>query len=169
MVMAHGHIDALQIGLRSAMEEVSEWCKRKGWEPDPDRTFGDECALIHSEVSEALEAYRDDKFVETLVYEFPHSGGTTIIHWKMDQPEPSLVSPVEIGDSKDPNVVVPVSQLANMLGVVPKPCGVASEFADIFIRLLHYCFTHDINLSYEFLKKMKYNETRSYRHGGRAL
>lgn len=30
----------------------------KGWF-DADRTFGDEIALLHSEVSEALEAYRD--------------------------------------------------------------------------------------------------------------
>lgn len=42
--------------------QVVEWCKRKGWEPDEARTFGDECALIHSEVSEALEAYRSWKF-----------------------------------------------------------------------------------------------------------
>lgn len=39
-------------------EEVYRWASEKGWEPDPGRTFGDECALLHSEISEALEAYR---------------------------------------------------------------------------------------------------------------
>ncbi len=48
--------------FRTMQREVSQWCRSKGWEPDPDRTFGDECALLHSEVSEALEAYRDWKF-----------------------------------------------------------------------------------------------------------
>lgn len=40
-------------------QQVIEWCERKGWEPDEARTFGDECALLTSEVSEALEEFRD--------------------------------------------------------------------------------------------------------------
>lgn len=42
--------------------EVYTWACAKGWEPDNDRRFGDEIALLHSEVSEALEAYRRWKF-----------------------------------------------------------------------------------------------------------
>ena len=38
--------------------EVFSWAESKGWEPDERSTFGDCCALLHSEVSEALEAYR---------------------------------------------------------------------------------------------------------------
>lgn len=45
--------------LQQMGDEVYAWAVRKGWEPDPTRTFGDECALLHSEVSEALEAFRD--------------------------------------------------------------------------------------------------------------
>lgn len=47
--------------LNDIADEVLDWAKAKGWE-DQDRyprTFGDECALITSEVSEALEAYRE--------------------------------------------------------------------------------------------------------------
>ncbi|HEY7418499.1 MAG TPA: hypothetical protein VH593_25185, partial [Ktedonobacteraceae bacterium] len=48
-------------------KEVRAWCERKGWRlpsgsgyPDPlGRTFGDEIALMHSELSEALEAWRE--------------------------------------------------------------------------------------------------------------
>ncbi len=36
---------------------------RNGWF-DKDRTFGDDIALLHSEVSEAFEAYRDHEFVD---------------------------------------------------------------------------------------------------------
>lgn len=53
--------------LAEMSAEVLAWAERKGWEPDPDRTFGDEIALLHSEASEALEAYRDWKFEDPTV------------------------------------------------------------------------------------------------------
>lgn len=47
--------------LRQMQDEVTAWCERKGWkgEGSASVTFGDTMALLHSEVSEALEAYRD--------------------------------------------------------------------------------------------------------------
>lgn len=50
-----------------------------------------------------------------------------------------------------------------------KPLGVPSEFADIFIRLLHYCELFGVDLELEYEAKMKYNHTRSHRHGGKSL
>lgn len=100
--------------------EVHANCVEKGWEPDFSRTFGEEVALLHSEVSEALEAYRDIGF----------EGRT--------QPD-------------------------------GKPDDVASEFADILIRLLHYSLVHGIDLAAEFDRKMAYNRGRPWRHGGRTL
>jgi hypothetical protein len=107
--------------------EVVEWCKTKGWEPDSERTFGDECALMHSEISEALEAYRD---------------------WGFDD---VTLSPDESPEN------------------LSKPEGVGSEFADLLIRLLHYSTTHGFDLEAEYERKMAYNHTRAYRHGGRKL
>jgi NTP pyrophosphatase (non-canonical NTP hydrolase) len=106
--------------IEQMSDEVWEWAHSKGWEPDPKRTFGDQMALIHSEVSEALEAYRD------------------------------------IG-------------LKPRTGEGGKPDDVASEFADILIRLLHYSRCHNIDLELEFRRKMRYNWGRAYRHGGRRL
>jgi NTP pyrophosphatase (non-canonical NTP hydrolase) len=50
-----------------------------------------------------------------------------------------------------------------------KPQGVASEFADILIRLLHYCSVLEVDLNSEFLRKHEYNRTRPHRHGGKAI
>lgn len=125
--------------LRNMGREVLEWCQRKGWEPDPARTFGDECALIHSEVSEALEAFREWGFGAMN----KHPDGS--IH--------TAIGGVSVNEE----------------GAMLKPEGVASEFADILIRLLHYATTHNIDLAAEFEHKMAYNERRAYRHGGKAL
>jgi NTP pyrophosphatase (non-canonical NTP hydrolase) len=106
--------------LAQMSKEVLEWARSKGWEPDPTRTFGDECALLHSEVSEALEAFRD---------------------WGLDDP------------------TVPGG----------KPEGVASEFADVLIRLVHYAANRGIDLEAEYERKMAYNQKRPWKHGGKAL
>ncbi len=106
--------------LAEMAEEVFAWCVEKGWEPDRTRQFGTEMALIHSEVSEALEAYRVRLFAE---YTTPEG----------------------------------------------KPDDVASEFADILIRLLHYSYVHGIDLEREFDRKMAYNHLRAFRHGDKAI
>lgn len=49
----------------------------------------------------------------------------------------------------------------------PKPEGVGSEFADILIRLLDSCEREGIDLEAEVERKLRYNATREYRHGGK--
>jgi NTP pyrophosphatase (non-canonical NTP hydrolase) len=39
--------------------EVFATAVEKGWHEEPDRTVGESIALMHSELSEALEVYRD--------------------------------------------------------------------------------------------------------------
>lgn len=48
-----------------------------------------------------------------------------------------------------------------------KPQGIASEFADIIIRLGHYAELNGIDLEAEIERKLSYNMTRGYRHGGK--
>ncbi len=105
--------------LQEMEEEVYLVNLDKGWIGDG-RTFGDDIALIHSEVSEALEAYR------------------------------------EIG-------------LQPRTTETGKPDDVGSEFADILIRLLNCSRAYGINLDAEYERKIAYNRTRPYRHGGKAL
>jgi NTP pyrophosphatase (non-canonical NTP hydrolase) len=49
---------AFAIGLADAEDRVFQVNQANGWFED-DRTVGDDIALLHSEVSEMLEAYRD--------------------------------------------------------------------------------------------------------------
>jgi NTP pyrophosphatase (non-canonical NTP hydrolase) len=50
-----------------------------------------------------------------------------------------------------------------------KPEGISSEFADIIIRVAHYAHLLGINLDYEIDRKLTYNLTRGYRHGGKEI
>ena len=109
-----------------------------GWKgPDvPLNSFGESMSLLHSEVSEAFEAYRNWHIKDA----------TAIV-------EDSFAA-----------VGAPIA-----VGTLPKPEGVGSEFADILIRLLSSCDQYGIDLQAEYDRKMLYNRTRSYRHGGKAL
>jgi NTP pyrophosphatase (non-canonical NTP hydrolase) len=102
-----------------------------GWR-EGDNTFGDYIALLHSELSEALEAYRDYRLKDATDYDLSPHGH-------------------DIGHG------------------LPKPEGVGSELADVLVRLLDTCDVYGINLAREFARKVDYNRTRPYQHGGRTL
>ena len=48
-----------------------------------------------------------------------------------------------------------------------KPQGVASEYADILIRLGHYIRLDGIDIEYEVKRKLAFNQTRPFRHGNK--
>jgi len=50
-----------------------------------------------------------------------------------------------------------------------KPEGVAVEYADCLIRILHWFARHNISPDEVVGVKMDYNKTRSYKHGGKEL
>lgn len=80
---------------------------------------------MHSELSEALEAWREGDDITKISHEGicdPHLG---------------------------------------------KPIGVASEFADVIIRILDTCEHLDIPITEALIEKHKYNSTRPYRHGNK--
>ena len=117
--------------LHQMTEEVTATNKALGWYDKP-VSFGEGMALLHSEVSEALEAWRRWGTEDT----------TEGAHF----PDGTLYD-----------------------GTRPKPEGVGSEFADVFIRLLDYCARFGIDLQAEYERKLAYNRTRPYRHGEKPL
>lgn len=119
--------------LARMAHEVEQVNRANGWHDD-ERTFGDGIALLHSEVSEALEAFRK---------------------WGLADVTESCVYNSFSGDP-DPHRM-------------PKPEGVGSEYADILIRLLDSCQRDGIDLAAEYERKLAYNRTRGYRHGGKRL
>lgn len=126
--------------LSQMQAEVWQFCVDKGWAGpgSVEKTFGDCMALLHTEISEAVEAYR--------VYGLEDATATGCIDCTQSG----------VGACDDaPHIF--------------KPEGVGSEFADVLIRLLDDCERYGIDLEAEYERKMKYNRTRPYRHGGKAL
>ncbi len=111
--------------------EVFRVNKDNGWF-DSGRSFGEGIALLHSEVSEAFEAFRDHGFEDMTAED------ATCVH-------------------------------QDECACLPKPEGVGSEMADILIRLLDECSRQDIDLAGEFARKLAYNRTRGYKHGGKSI
>lgn len=127
-------------GITEDVLEVTAWAKRKGWDQPPMcevpgdmlqnsepqnvnvEAVGMKLALIHSEITEALEELRKGP------------GHMTI---RIDQ------------NSK-------------------KPEGFVVELADAYIRMVHLCGMLGIDLETAVRIKQTFNETRSFRHGGKA-
>src|SRR6478736_1887853 len=110
--------------LQELAQRVYEVNVANGWF-EGDRRFGEDIALLHSEVSEMLEAYRQ---------------------WGIEDTTPDVNE-------------------ATM--ALPKPEGVGSEAADVLVRLLDTCLRYDIDLLAEFERKLTYNASRGFRHGGK--
>lgn len=120
--------------IEDMTDEVRKVNVDHGWRTGSN-TFGDYVALLHSEASEALEAYRD---------------------WRTDDASRKVCETKRRHESEDPSHLC-------------KPEGVGSEFADVLIRLLDTCDVYGIDLAREYERKIAYNRTRPYQHGGRTL
>ena len=130
-----------------------ENAKKKGWdEPLSEaKSFGDWVALMHSEISEAYEDYRDGHKLNEIYFEFTNSQGT--LKYSADEVEELWV--------KEPWVKEPV------FAASLKPCGIPIEMADEVIRILHLAEFAGFNLYNMIELKMQYNTRRSFRHGGK--
>lgn len=98
---------------------AADQAETMGWNTRP-IPFPEMAALVHSEITEALESYRNH---EDLLWYGPDG----------------------------------------------KPEGIAAEFADAVIRIMHYAELLGFNLENVVREKLQYNATRGYRHGNKRI
>lgn len=98
-------------------EQINQTAKEKGWW-NKDRNDGEMIALMHSELSEALEAIRE-------------------------------------GNPPDKHC--------------PEFSNLVIELSDVVIRILDFAYARDLPLAEAILAKMKYNQSREFKHGGKAF
>ncbi len=130
----------LMEGMEKLQRKAHKTSKDKGfWDNEENRNMPTKLALIHSEISEFLEAYRSGNGPCEKEYLSPADGKTVL-----------TISTIEGGNAR----------------TITKQ---EEEAADIFIRLLDLCEYLHIDLCRVTLAKMEYNGQRAYRHGGKKV
>lgn len=128
--------------IKDLVEQAHANSRAKGWWDginDPAATVPEKIALIHSEVSEALEDWRNGKMEARYLH---RTEGTD---WDHDSAFPCTACDYQ----------------------TPKTSGFPSELADIVIRVADLTGALGIDLEKAIAEKMAYNATRPHRHGGK--
>lgn len=131
-------------GLNEEAREAARIATEHGF---GDATVGEEIALMHSELSEALEDVRN--------------GASPIETWNEIKVRAIGIDGKLLFDKDGKPIFVRVTN-HDGLG---KPCGIPSEIADVMIRALHFCGKHGIDIEKAYAEKMAYNEGREFMHG----
>ncbi len=126
--------------IKELQKAIYENAKAKGFYEDP-FNIPEKLALIHSEVSEALEDFRISKY--------------PTVGWAEGWYEHSGVDKFETSEREE------------VSGKLNKPIGFASELADVVIRVLDLAGALDIDMQRAIEEKMAYNATRPHRHGNK--
>lgn len=141
------------MNLTEFAKEVHENAVAHGWWED-EKSFPEIIALIHSELSEALEEYRNGR---PLFY-FPCNAGRICVD---DISEGNVSCRSRTYDPDKPE--------APCYAKSKKPEGIAIELADAVIRILDYCGHAGIDIENAVKIKHEYNKTRPYKHGGKKI
>lgn len=187
--------------LAQMTAEIREVNIAKGWRPAEGgpggNTWGDYIALLHSEISEALEAYRDHRLADaTEVCTSEGGEGGCDIHGR----EP--IKPEGVG-SELADVLIRLLDMCDVFRIKLRemdpadsdasgmesfgdyltwlhyltaetigpecPQSASSSFSELLQAVCVVATRHGIDLDAEYERKLAFNRTRSFRHGGRHL
>jgi NTP pyrophosphatase (non-canonical NTP hydrolase) len=181
--------------LKKMETDVEQYCRDKGWY-DNEVPFAVAMALLHEEAAEAGHAWRDHGLEDATKLTFSDHGFTTridnpkpegvgsefadilirmlddTVRYDMDlaghlEPDPEIFE-------LNGEFLVNINALHGLIADVTRaqdtcyqdPCA---AFAAILTFLLQLCERCGIDLMAEYERKMAYNRTRAYRHGGRRF
>lgn len=130
-------------GLNALAETINQIATDHGFWPEEGRNFGEMVALMHSELSEALEEHRD---------------GNPALWWRHQGACP-LLTGFALDDQRSVGPDDPRCKCK------PKPEGVAVELADCIIRALDTMYSLRVDIDKVVQSKVFYNATRPHKHG----
>jgi NTP pyrophosphatase (non-canonical NTP hydrolase) len=140
--------------IQQLVDDSFSTATEKGWhDPKDPRTVGDLIALMHSELSEALEDHRDGRSPTEGYYEVTEKH-TSIDGSVTTTTTQKYKNKADIG--------------ANLMAKA-KPAGIAIELADCVIRIADFCGKYGIDLAGAINAKAEYNKTRPIKHGGKKI
>lgn len=127
-------------GLNELAKQANDFVNEVGFGTND---FPLRIALIHSEISEALEAYRKDKYSDKELFELSEK-------------------------KKEFSAMGEKQAFKTRFDTYIKD-GLEDEIADSIIRLLDLCGAMQIDIEWHIQQKMKYNKTRGYKFGGKKF
>lgn len=162
----------IQYGIRNLSEGIYLNNVDKGWRGPrlPQRSPAELFMLLVTEVAEGFEAIRDR--LPTRAFEYSREnlcdrGDGTIEYQPYDWYENQC--DIFSWSAMEDKFIAFSESMEDVRGntVLGKPIGLASELADVLIRLLDMANEMGIDLGEATLLKHRFNRTRPHRHGGK--